>query len=171
MGFLAELVRAIFLVGVPMAGFSVVIVWWALRRGYFNELSDTRALGKEIKMMSKNKGEQKLDPVQQKWVKFGGGFYGVAAFFTWTIIEVSDLIAMVMEFGGFLQFLKALGFNLVIEVIIEAIMNFVSAMIWPFYWLQRIDTGHTWLWFLTAYGGYWVGLKLAQVIHLRHTQQ
>jgi hypothetical protein len=43
-------------------------------------------------------------------------------------------------------------------------MNFVTAMMWPMYWMRRIDTDQTWIWFVVAYAGYWVGLKLAQTI-------
>ncbi len=43
-------------------------------------------------------------------------------------------------------------------------MNFVTAIVWPVYWMKRIDTGQVWIWFVMAYAGYWVGLKLAQAL-------
>jgi len=166
--FLLEMVRAILLVGIPVGVFTLVIVWWALRQGYFQETADIKALGLEIKAMSKKTDNTTHNPVQKKWAKFGGGFYGIVAFFTWLVIEVTEITGMIINFGGFFGFLKALDIGVIIDIFIEAISNFISAMIWPFYWMDRIDTGQTWLWFVVAYAGYWAGLKIAQVAYLRH---
>jgi len=164
------------MVGVPIAAFTLAMVWWALQQGYFKEALDTRALGREMKAMSrkhkknkKNKKEEDvtLHPVQKKWAAFGGGFYGIVAFFTWVVVEVTEIITMIMNFGGLIEFLKQIDFNLILHIIVEAITNFIAAMIWPVYWMKRIDTEQTWIWFVIAYGGYWLGLKLAQVLYGR----
>ena len=173
MGFLIEVFWARLMVGLPIAAFTLAIVWWALQRGHFKETLDTRALGREIKNFSrKNKKNKKnktgntdtLHPVQKKWAKFGGGFYGIVAFFTYIVVEVREIITMIISFGGFIEFLKQLDFSVIISVFIEAITNFVSAMVWPWYWMQRIDTDQTWIWFVIAYAGYWAGLKAAQLL-------
>jgi hypothetical protein len=75
-----------------------------------------------------------------------------------------------MNFGGLIDFLKQLNIDLLIRILIDAIMNFVTAITWPIYWMQRIDTSYTWVWFLVAYAGYWLGLKLAQVLVQRRSQ-
>lgn len=51
------------------------------------------------------------------------------------------------------------GAGLIISIIIEALINFISAMVWPLYWMKRIDTDQTRVWFIVAYAGYWAGLK------------
>jgi len=53
---------------------------------------------------------------------------------------------------------------------VQALLNFVNAMIWPAYWMQRIHTQQVWVWFLVAYAGYWSGLKLAQSLARRRPQ-
>ena len=108
--FLIDVLWALLLVGAPIAIFTLAIVWWALARGYFLESMDTRALQREIKAMSKNNKKKKkeneadlgtaLHPVQKKWTKFGGGFYGIVAFFTYIIVEVTELINMPSRFGS-----------------------------------------------------------------------
>jgi hypothetical protein len=173
-GFLIEVFWAILMVGVPIAIFTLALVYWALLRGSFSESLDTKALQREIKAMSKkNKGKNKealkenaveVHPLQKKWAKFGGGFYGIVAFFTYIVVEVLEIINMIKEFGGFFDFLRQLDFNVIIHIFVEALTNFISAMTWPVYWMQRIDTDHTWIWFVVAYAGYWVGLKLAQTL-------
>jgi len=49
-------------------------------------------------------------------------------------------------------------------MLIDALTNFITAMIWPMYWLDRIDTDQTWIWFVVAYAGYWAGLRAAQIL-------
>lgn len=178
MGFLIEVFWAVLMVGLPVGVFTLALVWWALKGGHFKEFSDTDALQEEIKAMGgkkRKKGEKKVKPknqhpLQKQWAKFGGGFYGIVAFFTYIVVEVIEVITFISNFGGFFEFLKQFNFRILIEMFVQAIMNFVTAMIWPVYWMKRIDTNHVWIWFLVAYGGYWVGLKLAQVLTQRRSQ-
>lgn len=177
MGFLIEIFWALLMVGIPIGLFTLALVYWLLQRGSFSESLDIKGLEREIKAMSKsNKKKNKqaskentvdLHPLQKKWAKFGGGFYGIVAFFTYIVVEVRELISMIMGFGGFFDFLKQLNVNLIIQIFIEALINFIAAITWPVYWMQRIDTDQTWLWFVMAYAGYWVGLKLAQMLTQR----
>jgi len=172
-----EFFRALFLVGLPIGVFTLLLVWWALRRGHLTELADTRALQREIKTMSKTDKKKskavrkeeaaKLHPLQKKWAKFGGGFYGIVAFFTYIVIEMMDIFTTIANFGGLIDFLSHLNFDLIIRMLIEALTNFISAMVWPVYWMGRIDTQQVWVWFLMAYAGYWAGLKVAQSLVLK----
>lgn len=171
MGTVVEVLWAILIVGVPVAVFTLAIVWWALGRGDLKESTDTKALQRELNSLSeknKNKDEGDTDtaqhPLQKKWMKFGGGFYGIVAFFTYIVVEVIEISTMIMNFGGLFDFLKQLDLNVIISIIVDAFMNFVTAMMWPMYWMRRIDTDQTWIWFVIAYAGYWLGLKLAQTI-------
>lgn len=180
MGFVVEVIWALLLVGVPVSVFTLALVWWALQRGYLKESNDTSALRHELKAMSgsakKKKKQaaleenQKQHPLQKKWAKFGGGFYGIVAFFTYIVIEAREIISTITHLGGFLEFIGQLGFDTIIQMFVQAILNFVFAMIWPAYWMQRIETGRVWVWFLVAYAGYWAGLKLAQELFRRRSK-
>lgn len=178
MGFLIEVFWALLMVGVPIAVFTLAIVWWVSQRGHFQESLDTKSLQREIKSMSKDYKQNKKDkseskstqhPLQKKWAKFGGGFYGIVAFFTYIVVEVREIATMIINFGGLIDFLKQLNIDVIINIFIDAIMNFVTAMVWPLYWLKRIDTDQTWIWFVIAYVGYWAGLKTAQVLIQRRS--
>jgi len=186
-GFVIEAFWALLMVGAPIAVFTLALVWWALHRGHFQESLDAKALEREMKAMGKNRKkkdkadqatehgpDQPLDqflvspsPLQKKWAKFGGGFYGIVAFFTYIVVEVTDVTTTILSFGGFTDFLRQLDFNLIIGIFIEALTNFITAMTWPIYWMGRIETDQTWIWFLVAYGGYWLGLKQAQAMFQR----
>ena len=132
------------------------------------------AVTKRNKKNKKNKDADKeekkaLHPLQKKWTKFGGGFYGIVAFFTYIVVEVIEIIDMIANFGGFFDFIKQLNFDVIIHMFVQALMNFVTAIAWPAYWLNRIDTDQVWVWFLMAYAGYWAGLKLVEKLIQRRS--
>lgn len=177
MHILTEIFRALLMVGLPICLFTLLMVWWALHRKHFRETSNFNSLEREIKAMSKSKknnneneiktnpGHSSYDLIHKKWMKFGGGFYGIVALFTWLVIEATDIAQMVINFGGFIKFLQNINIGLFIHVFIEALINFIVAIIWPVYWLKQIDTNQAWLWFIAAYFGYWLGIKLAQELN------
>ena len=179
-GFLIEFFWALFMVGVPIGCFTLALVWWALKGGHFKEALDIDALEHEIKVMgwSDKKRTKKgiktatgtQHPLQKKWGKFGGGFYGIVAFFTYIVVEVLEVLSVISNFGGFIDFLKQLNLNVIIDMFVQAITNFVMAMAWPWYWLERIDTDFVWIWFVMAYAGYWAGLRLARLLIKRNSQ-
>jgi len=65
------------------------------------------------------------------------------------------------KIGGLIEFIKQLDFGVIISMFITAIMNFVAAIAWPWYWIEHIETNFIWLWFVVAYAGYWCGLRIA----------
>lgn len=169
---IAELFKAVFLAGLPVGIASYLLVWWAIRSQYLQPTTDLKKLEKEVSRLSKSKKKKKkdsdpgapaarLNPVHNKWLAFGGGFYGVVALMTFVIIEAGEVLSFLGNFSENLGMLSRLGFDLVIRFVIDSIMNFVKAIAWPMYWMDRIDMDRVWLWFLAAYGGYWLGAKTA----------
>jgi len=175
-----EAIWAVVLVGVPITLFTLAIVWWGLRNGHFKEINDSKELGRELKRMAKGKNKtgndkhgnknsenngpesKKPDLIQKKWAKFGGGFYGIVAFFTYLVVEIREIVDMILNIGGLWEFIKQFDVGVIVELFISALMNFITAMVWPLYWMKRIDTNQVWMFFVAAYGGYVLGLKLAQ---------
>lgn len=173
--------------GIPIAATSYALVWWALRRDYLGgadsldeyekwkkaENQARKAEKKRRKQAKRNPEptaddpdpvtadpqptEKKFDPLHSKWMQFGGGFYGVVAFFTYAVVEVGevrDFLANISNvFRGEL-------ISMVINFFIESIRNFITAIAWPAFWLRRIHS-EQWLWIVGAYGGYWLGVRAA----------
>lgn len=182
-----EAIWAVVLVGVPICAFTLAIVWWGLHHGHFTEVNDRKGLARELKKLGKKKVEpenansqnnkpqnnksqnSKPDLIQKNWAKFGGGFYGVVAFFTYLVVEIREVLDAIMNIGGLWEFIKHLDLGVFIKLFIAAIMNFVTAMVWPLYWIKRIDTNQVWMFFVAAYGGYALGLKLAQRLNQRRS--
>ena len=171
MDFIGEVLRAVLLAAVPICAFTFALVWWALKNGHFGEALDADKLKGEMAAMAKahkksGRAERRLQhPLQRKWASFGGGFYGIVAFFTWVVIEAQDIIATISGFGGFGDFLRQLNVGLIVDMFLEAIFNFIAAVTWPFYWMASIDAQYSWIWFVAAYAGYWQGLRMAQRTH------
>jgi hypothetical protein len=104
---------------------------------------------------------EKLDPVLEKWFSFGGGFYGLVALYTWLVVEWNEVWDFLVDLPG-IVFSFDIGslISLVINFFIESLMNFITAIAWPMYWLGVAD--NPWVWIVVAYGGYWLGIKAAQ---------
>ncbi len=168
-----EFFRAAFLAGLPVGIVSYLLIWYALRSKYLQPTRNLKSLEKEVSQLSKARSKKKkdkdpegperprLNPVHNKWLRFGGGFYGVVALMTFVIIEANEIISF---FGAFTETLAGLAdfdVGMIIRFIIDSMMNFVTAIAWPMYWISEIDMERIWLWFLAAYGGYWLGSKMA----------
>ncbi|MFC3092871.1 hypothetical protein DRW07_01460 [Alteromonas sediminis] len=66
-----------------------------------------------------------------KWLDFGGGYYGIVAFIKLIFIEIAQVREFILEGPGIVAFLQSLGIGTIISFFIEQITNFVSAIIWP----------------------------------------
>jgi hypothetical protein len=179
-----ELIRAFFMAGVPVAVTSFLLVWWSLRQGYLGPAGSVRDLEKSMKAMSKKrrqvrkqrKAEKKvskkqpdteeivtsgnrIDPVHNKWLAFGGGFYGIVGLMTYAVVEFGELRDFFLGFESLAALLAQFGFDMLVNLLIDAVMNFVIAIAWPVYWMSEIAMNEVWIWFAVAYFGYWAGVK------------
>ena len=99
-----------------------------------------------------------------KWVAFGGGFYGVMAVLTYLVVEFYEILDFLLGENGFWETVTNLGVSDVINFFINSIMNFITAIVWPVYWLKSIHGYAAWVWFVAVYLGYCLGQLLAQKV-------
>ncbi len=149
---------------VPVAGLTFLMVWWALKKGVLKEKGKVRALKAEMKAISKLKADDKpdLNPLHSKWLKFGGGFYGIVAMYTYGLVEWNELRAFVSDLGGAASFIRNLNVGVLISIFIEGLKNFITAISWPLYWMSEFGSNNIWIWMCIAYAAYWFGAKAAQ---------
>lgn len=173
---IGEFVRAFFIAGLPVGIVSFLLLWWGVRREYFDSLAGVDDLDREIKRMSKErkqakkrKGEtddgfpvrvKKLNPIHNKWLTFGGGFYGVVALITFAVVEFWEIVGFMAELEENLSRFSQLNADILASLIVNSFQNFITAITWPLYWMDEIH-GEFWIWFLTAYLGYWLGARFA----------
>jgi hypothetical protein len=173
----------------PIAATTFGLVWWARRQGHLGEAGsmdeyetiraaenkqrkEEKKLRKQAKKDARRQGiadvsqpapevapapKRKSDPLHSKWMEFGGGFYGVVAFFTYVVIEMADVWDLFAKIPNLFQHGPV---DVLVNFFIESLKNFITAIAWPGYWLNQIDS-EQWLWAIGAYGGYWLGAKLA----------
>lgn len=108
---------------------------------------------------------RKLNPVLNKWLSFGGGFYGLVGLMTYAVVELGEIVDFLRGFESIAGFFQNIGIDMLIRLFIEGLMNFIVAIAWPIYWLDMISGQYIWVWFLVAYGGYWLGARLALRLH------
>ena len=173
-----EFFRALFQAGIPVAITSFLLVWWAIKNNYLNTASGLKEFENEIKRLSKTKSNNKknkkkrkddssleeihrMNPVHNKWLKFGGGYYGVVGLLTYAVVELGEIRDFITQFGGLSSLISDITPELFIGLFINSIKNFIVAIAWPVYWLSDIRSDHIWIWFVVAYLGYWAGSRYA----------
>jgi hypothetical protein len=157
---ITDLLKAILYAGIPIALLSYFLVIIARK--------ETQTQTKNAKQL---KGElQKIEFTEQgfwkaflykKWMKFGGGFYGVVTFLTYLHIELYEVIDFFQSFFGTDSILSKLGLMLFVEFFIDSIINFVYAFLWPFYWTKYLPIGSFWVWLGVALFAHIIATQLA----------
>jgi len=160
---LLDIIKAIVYAGLPVAVISYYLIRFTSKKTVI-KATNAKELKKELKNV-----EYKKDPeshiVQQmlhkKYLRFGGGFYGVLSFITYFHIETYQIIDFVRNFKNFQHFIDSVGFSMVVNFFIEAIMNLISAFIWPLYWYKYMPIGSFWVWLIVAIVAHSMATKLA----------
>ena len=117
---------------------------------------------KELKSQTKDKERKKqADLVHRKWLTMGGGFYGVVAVLTLLWIELWEIIDFITGFGGLGTLAELFSVGTLVGLIIETLMNTLTALVWPLYWLGSTQ-GAGWIWILAAY---------AEAVHVTHSHR
>lgn len=161
---LSELPRAILEIGLPVAALSWLLFYRLYSRGELARDADRKAIGANLKSIRKAQKESKSTSdslLRTKWMKFGGGFYGVAAAWTLIYIEASGVIGVVLHPSTVPDmFSNGVG-GFIAQQITGQVSTFVDAATWFNWWPGR---GHDpVVWFGVAYAAYIAGLELARI--------
>ncbi len=161
MGILDFIVATIQL-GIPMVGLSWLIFFWLYRDGKLDRQADRKDIAANIKQMKTSfdkKERKKKNYVYDKWMWFGSGFYGLAALWTFIIVEISQFFSFIFDFPGF-QFLFGNGLiSFLVEFALGQLGNIINAFVWFTYWSEDSSILVN---FVVAYLGYWCGVELAK---------
>lgn len=163
-----EFFEAILKASLLVGAFSFGLIYWGLHLGQIKRPDRVADFHKELKRMSKerkkDKHKFKNNPLYKKWFVFGGGFYGAVALMTYTLVEWYEFVDFLRGLSGFGDLISRLNLNLLINIFVEALTNFIVAVTWPVYWMSEIETDRIWLWCIAAYGGYYAGSALAHYL-------
>jgi hypothetical protein len=159
----SELPLAILELGLPVTALSWLLFYRLYSRGELARDADHKAIDASLKQIRKVQKESKEisdSLLHTKWMKFGGGFYGVAAAWTLIYIEVSGIIGVILHPSVIKEmFQKGLG-DLIANQISGQITTLVDVATWFSWWPGK---GHSPVaWFVVAYVAYIAGLNLAR---------
>ena len=160
---MSELPLAILEIGLPVTALSWLLFYRLYSRGELARDADRKSIDERLKAMRKAEKESKKTSdsvLHSKWMKFGGGFYGVAAAWTLIYIEGSGIVSVILHPSVIKEmFQKGLG-DLIANQIFGQIATLVDAATWFSWWPGK---GHSPIaWFVVAYVAYIAGLNLAR---------
>lgn len=154
--------EAILKLGIPMVILSWIIFNLLYVDGDLDREADRRTVDAQVKKIKKSfkkkKGSGHANYVLAKWMSFGSGFYGLAALWTFVVIELVDIIRLILNPSAIAGLLDDGFIAAAIGLLMNQIANIVSAFVWFSYW----SDGNVITWLLVAYAGYWVGMELAR---------
>ena len=161
-----DLLEAVIKLGLPLAGLSWFIFNWLYSSGELDRGDNRRAIAARIKKMKKSFDKDKSTKSDkhnanffyEKWMKFSGGFYGLAGLWTLAVIEFLDAVSFIFNFPGVSELLADGIVSFVYSVLANQLGNIFSAFIWFTYWPAE----STLVWVLIAYVGYWTGVEMAR---------
>jgi len=146
----------------PIAVLSFGLVYWAIKKKHLKSGQSVKQLSKDIEKLpdenSVANNQPGSDLILNKWMGFGGGFYGVVALFTYIVVEWKELMEFFSDMNGIFSF----NVGMIVNFFIESLMNFITAITWPVYWMGRLDGVQMWVWVVAAYLGYELGMRLAR---------
>ena len=157
-----DIIEAAIKLGIPMVVLSWLIFSWLYRDGKLDRQAGRKDIAANVKQMKtsfKSKDKQKTNYVYDKWMWFGSGFYGLAALWTFIIVEISQFFSFLFNFPGFESLFGEGLFNFLVALALGQLGNIINAFIWFVYWS---DDGSILVYFLVAYMGYWCGVELAK---------
>jgi hypothetical protein len=160
---ISELLRATLELGLPVTALSWFLFYRLYTRGVLARDANHKSIAaslKTIRKTEKESNETSDSLVHARWMKFGWGFYGVAA--AWTLIynEASGIVGVVLHPSSVLKmFDRGIG-DFIAQKISGQVTTLVDAATWFSWWPGR---GHgPVVWFVVAYVAYIAGLNLAR---------
>jgi len=150
--FLIALLKA----GLPLFLISLLILFWINKRSKksFEEIL-SQSENKDVSEEDLQNNDKKEDFLHGKWVQFGGGFYGMVGLLTYLIVEWNELVSLVSDFSKIEFTFGNLISEIIVKFLIESILNLITALTWPIYWMGKISGTSIWLSLIAAYLGYW----------------
>lgn len=156
--------EAVIYAGIPTAVVSFLMMLWAIRKNYLLVDDDLDVLKKSKEEddlseddNSSNDQESKYNPVHQKWLYFGGGYYGLMALVTYIYLEVLEVIEFIGNYESFNQLMDQITVKAIFGLVIESFLNIIPAFTWFIYWPKELDMTNGWYWLVASYIGYHIG--------------
>lgn len=158
-----SVLRVIVELGLPVAALSWLLFYRLYSRGELARDADRKSIRaglKQIKQESKASKTPSDSFLQKKWMKFGGGFYGVAALWTLIVIEVGGAVSTIAHPSSIEDMFHGGPIDIIVNWVANQFSQFLQALLWFNWWSERGSSQA--VWFVVALVGYTCGLELAR---------
>jgi len=151
--------ESLFVLGMPV----FFMTWYLFRRLYergdLEVGTDYKTIKSNLKTIKKQ-GKKSSDKLHRRWMKFGGGFYGLTAVVTLILVEVADIWNFLFHFPGLDVLFEDGLIGFVVGFLVNQLQNFITACLWFVHWG---DNGRNmFVWIVVPYGCYLLALRVAE---------
>lgn len=158
-----DLFWALLFLGLPMSALSWLLFSWLFSNNDIDRKADGKTLNASLKKLRKkqsrkSRSRSKAEFVYDKWMWFGGGFYGLAGVWTFAVIEISQFFSFLFNVSAWSELFAGGLVNTIVQFLLNQLFNMLQGLLWFSYWPSESML----LWILIAYLGYWVGVELAR---------
>ncbi|MBE1299242.1 MAG: hypothetical protein GJ680_04970 [Alteromonadaceae bacterium] len=136
--------------------------YFAYLRGLANEDDVVQSSYLEKTVDGKKQKYKSGNTFIDKWLDFGGGYYGVVAVVTLLFIEIGELRQFIADWQDLDTFIQSLGIGWLINFFIEQFMNFISAAIWIVHYIGDYSAFQVGIFIGATYVAYNISRKLAR---------
>ncbi|MGA9421579.1 MAG: hypothetical protein WBW61_04400 [Rhodanobacteraceae bacterium] len=162
---LLDVLRITFALGLPVAALSWLLFYRLYSRGELARDADHKAIRsslKQVKQATKESGAHADSLLHAKWMKFGGGFYGVAALWTLIVIEGGGVLSTIAHPSSIEQMFHGGPIEFIVNLLVNQFTTFLQAILWITWWPGEEHGQVGWMALVVAYVGYLAGLNLAR---------
>ncbi len=114
---------------------------------------------------ARKQGGAPVNPLLGKWKRFGGGFYGIVAMYTFFVMEPPIVVQLAQDLSQPANWSLGGLIAVLVAFVISSIMQFVSAAVWFAYWFDDTADEAIGLAAVLLYGGYVFSARLAGQHH------
>jgi|GEM_PF-3732316 len=100
-----------------------------------------------------------------KWLKFGGGYYGTAALVTLILSEIAETFAFLTDWQGMIEYFSNIGFHIIVDFFVNQLQMFLGALLWFVPYLEDNNWFEIVLMFGLTYGAYRWAQNYARMQH------
>jgi hypothetical protein len=157
------LLRVTVELGVPVAALTWLLFYRLYHRGELARDANHKAIRSSLKAMKAAAKESKTPAdsvLHAKWMRLGGGFYGVAALWTLVVMEAGGIVNAIVEPSSVEDMFRGGVVDFGVNLLVGQITTFVQALVWFTWWSG--NEHHVFGCIAIAYLGYLAGLNLAR---------
>jgi hypothetical protein len=102
--------------------------------------------------------------MENKWMRFGGGFYGITALTTFLLIEIGEVFSFLGNLSVIGEWFDNGLIGFVVDIFVNQLENFISAITWFAYWADEDRSIFIWVGIPTA--AYLLGISHASGLNV-----